>query len=157
MLFRSLLEPYADRPETSGSLLLDASALTNLTKSWSAPGVDFQVAIHAIGDRANRLAVDAILAALEGLCGAGVGARECQSEKRFRVEHAQIVHPVDLERMKKVGVVASVQPTHATSDGGYVEARLGRERTRREGYRMRSLLEGKGGRVVMGWGRIGVP
>lgn len=144
----ALLDPYTDRPETSGSLLLNASHLTHLTKSWSAPPVNFQVAIHAIGDRANRLALDAIESALASLCPT-LSLRECQELHRFRIEHAQIIHPDDLVRMREVGVVASIQPTHATSDMAYAEGRLGAERTRGEAYRMRSLLR-EGGGVVMG-------
>lgn len=144
----ALLDPYTDRPETSGSLLLNASHLTHLTKSWSAPPVNFQVAIHAIGDRANRLALDAIESALASLCPT-LSLRECQELHRFRIEHAQIIHPDDLVRMREVGVVASIQPTHATSDMAYAEGRLGAERTRGEAYRMRSLLQ-EGGGVVMG-------
>lgn len=144
----ALLEPYTDRPETSGSLLLNASHLTHLTHAWSHPPVNFQVAIHAIGDLANRLALDAIESALASLCPT-LSLRECQEIHRFRIEHAQIIHPDDLRRMREVGVVASIQPTHATSDMAYAEGRLGRERTKREAYRMRSLLGGDGGGVVV--------
>lgn len=144
----ALLDPYTDRPDTSGSLLLNASHLVHLTHSWSAPPVNFQVAIHAIGDLANRLALDAIESALESLCPT-LSLRECQELHRFRIEHAQIIHPDDLVRMREVGVVASIQPTHATSDMAYAEGRLGKERTRGEAYRMRSLLR-EGGGVVMG-------
>ncbi|KAK1828138.1 hypothetical protein QBC39DRAFT_374948 [Podospora conica] len=136
----ALLSPYSDRPSTSGSLLLNATFLTHLTKSWSAPPVNFQVAIHAIGDRANRLALDAIAAALADLCP-DRPARECQETHRFRIEHAQIIHPSDQARMRNLGVVPSIQPTHATSDSAYAERRLGRERTRTSAYRMRSLLD----------------
>lgn len=65
----------------------------------------------------------------------------CQNKRRFRIEHAQIIHPDDQARMKKIGILPSVQPTHATSDMKYAELRLGHERTAKEAYRMRSLRE----------------
>ncbi|RYO96199.1 hypothetical protein DL763_003326 [Monosporascus cannonballus] len=134
----ALIEPYADRPDTSGSLLVNASELVYVTTAWAAQG--FQVNIHAIGDLANRYAVDAITAALRLLCP-GRDIRDCQSRLRFRIEHSQIIHPDDQARIHSVGIIPSIQPTHATSDMGYVEKRLGGERTRREAYRMRSLLD----------------
>ncbi|RYO78133.1 hypothetical protein DL764_010146 [Monosporascus ibericus] len=134
----ALIEPYTDRPDTSGSLLVNASELVYVTTAWAAQG--FQVNIHAIGDLANRLAVDAITAALRLLCP-GQDIRACQSRLRFRIEHSQIIHPDDQARIHSVGIIPSIQPTHATSDMAYAEKRLGGERTRNEAYRMRSLLD----------------
>ncbi|RYP08475.1 hypothetical protein DL765_008769 [Monosporascus sp. GIB2] len=134
----ALIEPYADRPDTSGSLLVNASELVYVTTAWAAQG--FQVNIHAIGDLANRHAVDAITAALRLLCP-GQDIRACQSRLRFRIEHSQIIHPDDQARIHSVGIIPSIQPTHATSDMAYAEKRLGGERTRKEAYRMRSLLD----------------
>jgi len=139
-----MLAPYTDRPDTTGSLLVNASALTAVTKAWSAAG--FQVNIHAIGDLANRLALDAFEAALAAACPGGPPAA-CQAARRFRIEHAQILHPADQARMLALGVLPSVQPTHATSDMAYAEARLGPRRTADEAYRLRSLL---GLRPVLG-------
>lgn len=133
----AMLSPYTDRPDTSGSLLVNASTLTHLAKAWSAEG--YQVNIHAIGDRANRLAIDALEAALLDLCP-GQMVSTCQSARRFRIEHAQIIHPADQARMKSMGLVPSIQPTHATSDMKYAELRLGPQRTAGEAYRMKSLL-----------------
>ncbi|KAI0015996.1 amidohydrolase family-domain-containing protein [Xylariomycetidae sp. FL0641] len=146
----ALLEPYNDRPETSGSLLVNASALTDQAVQWAQAG--FQVNIHAIGDLANRLALDAHAAALAAVCPS---SSSCTDAHRFRIEHAQIIHPADQARMRRPGLrsVPSVQPTHATSDMAYAEARLGAERTRTEAYRMRSLLEDGGG----GGGSGGLP
>lgn len=136
----ALIDPYTDRPDTSGSLLVNASTLTSLARSWAAAG--FQVNIHAIGDLANRLAVNALEAALKDLCpGETEDLSACQSRHRFRIEHAQIIHPEDQKRMRKIGIIPSIQPTHATSDMAYAERRLGEERTRTEAYRMRSLLD----------------
>ncbi|GAB1316256.1 hypothetical protein MFIFM68171_06466 [Madurella fahalii] len=136
----ALIKPYTDRPDTSGSLLVNASTLTSLARSWATAG--FQVNIHAIGDLANRLAIDALEAALKDLCPDETeDLSACQSRHRFRIEHAQIIHPDDQERMHKIGIIPSIQPTHATSDMAYAERRLGEERTRTEAYRMRSLLD----------------
>ncbi|KAI5861183.1 amidohydrolase family-domain-containing protein [Durotheca rogersii] len=133
----ALIDPYTDRPDTSGSLLVNASELTFNAIAWSGRG--FQVNIHAIGDLANRHAIDAIVAALRLLCPGEPLAR-CQARHRFRVEHAQIIHPDDQARLLAVGIIPSVQPTHATSDMAYAEARLGGWRTGAEAYRLRSLL-----------------
>lgn len=132
-----MIEPYTDRPGTSGSLLVNGSTLTALARSWSAAG--FQVNIHAIGDLANRLAIDALEAALIDSCTEDLAA--CQARHRFRIEHSQIIHPADQKRMHAIGIIPSIQPTHATSDMAYAELRLGSERTRTEAYRMRSILD----------------
>lgn len=132
----ALIAPYTDRPETSGSLLVNASTLTALARSWSSQG--YQVNIHAIGDLANRLAIDALEAALTDLCPE-TPLPSCQAAHRFRIEHSQIIHPADQERLHILGILASVQPTHATSDMKYAETRLGRDRVSTEAYRMKSL------------------
>ncbi|KAL7623223.1 hypothetical protein AAE478_006904 [Parahypoxylon ruwenzoriense] len=134
----ALIDPYTDRPETSGSLLVNASELVYDTIAWS--NRSFQVNIHAIGDLANRHAVDAIVAALRPLCP-NEPLSLCQSRHRFRIEHSQIIHPDDQARLHAVGIIPSIQPTHATSDMAYAEKRLGKERTAKEAYRMRSLLD----------------
>ena len=132
-----MIEPYSDRLHTTGSLLVNASTLTSLTRSWAAAG--YQVNIHAIGDLANRLAIDAMEAALLDLCPTDSLLR-CQVDShRFRIEHAQIIHPDDQARMFHLGIIPSVQPTHATSDSAYAGLRLGGDRVRAEAYRMRSV------------------
>ncbi|KAK3316706.1 amidohydrolase family-domain-containing protein [Apodospora peruviana] len=144
----AMIEPYTDRPDMSGSLLVNASTLTSLARSWSAAG--YQVNIHAIGDLANRFAIDAMQAALEDACPPQFHdnddwtdrLRACQvTEKRFRIEHSQIIHPDDQARMHYLGIIPSIQPTHATSDMAYAERRLGAVRTKTEAYRMKSLLD----------------
>jgi len=132
-----MIEPYSDKKSSSGSLLVNATTLTKLTHDWAKAG--FQVNIHAIGDLANRLAIDAFEEALKILCP-GSSLRECQSKYRFRIEHAQIIHPDDQRRLRELGIIPSIQPTHATSDMPYAETRLGKQRTQEEAYRMRSLL-----------------
>ncbi|CAE7030490.1 hypothetical protein CFE70_004189 [Pyrenophora teres f. teres 0-1] len=133
----AMIEPYSDKPTSSGSLLVNASMLSRVTHDWAQLG--YQVNIHAIGDLANRLAIDAFENALKSLCPQ-ITRRECQAEHRFRIEHSQIIHPNDQVRMFELGIIPSIQPTHATSDMGYAESRLGQERTELEAYRMRSLL-----------------
>ncbi|KAL2758684.1 hypothetical protein ACRALDRAFT_2099960 [Sodiomyces alcalophilus JCM 7366] len=135
----AMLEPYDDRPDTSGSLLVNATTLTELARSWASFG--YQVNIHAIGDLANRLAVDALEEALKTVCSGEEELSECQAKRRFRIEHAQIIHEDDQKRIHAMGIIPSIQPTHATSDMAYAELRLGPERTAREAYRMRSLLD----------------
>ena len=149
----AMLEPYSDHPWTSGSLLINASALTDVTKAWAAAG--YQVNIHAIGDLANRNAVDAFEAALRQQCppddsdGDSEEAHlaACQAAHRFRIEHSQIIHPDDQRRIHALGLIPSIQPTHATSDMKYALSRLGPARLADSAYRMRSLL---GARPVLG-------
>lgn len=132
-----MIEPYTDKPDSSGSLLVNATTLSKLTLDWATEG--YQVNIHAIGDLANRHAIDAFEAALKALCP-NTDLQKCQSKHRFRIEHAQIVHPDDQRRMTELGIIPSIQPTHATSDMGYAESRLGAVRTKSEAYRMQSFL-----------------
>ncbi len=121
----ALLAPYSDRPESSGLLLTEPDALTATVRL--AHGLGFQVAIHAIGDRGNRVALDAL-----GALG--------PNDRRHRIEHAQIVDPADIARFAALGVTASMQPTHATSDMPWVPDRLGPDRL--EGaYAWRRFLE----------------
>jgi predicted amidohydrolase YtcJ len=97
------------------------------------------VNIHAIGDLANRLAIDGMEAAYPVICPEE-SAAACQAKRRFRIEHSQIIHTDDQKRMLEMGIIPSIQPTHATSDMYYAESRLGYTRTKQEAYRMRSLL-----------------
>jgi len=108
--------PYADAPKQSGLGFLSDSQLSN---SMSRAAMDgFQVAVHAIGDRANAQLLDAI----DEL------SLTYKGDRRWRVEHAQIVDPIDLPRFGKHGIVASMQPVHQTSDRMMAEARLGPDR-----------------------------
>jgi predicted amidohydrolase YtcJ len=111
-----LKKPYADKPGDSGLCFMDDAKMKNLMSRAAMDG--FQVAIHAIGDRAN----DEVLTAIEDL------APTYKGDRRWRIEHAQIVDPVDLPRFGKNGIVASMQPVHQTSDRTMAEARLGAAR-----------------------------
>ena len=114
-----LLEPYADDPKTRGLLTVDPAKYDELLRRALAQG--FQVNTHAIGDAANRLVLDACEKAFAGRSGA---------EKRFRIEHAQVVSPQDVPRFKALGVIPSMQPTHCTSDMYWAASRLGEQRAK---------------------------
>ncbi|KAI1320773.1 amidohydrolase [Xylariaceae sp. FL0255] len=135
----AMIEPYTDRPDVSGSLLINATKLTEQAVLWARAG--YQVNIHAIGDLANRYTIDAMTAALQSVCPGQLSLADCQARRRFRIEHSQIIHEEDQDRMHAIGIIPSIQPTHATSDMAYAEKRLGEERLRAEAYRMRSFLD----------------
>ena len=113
----ALLQPYADDPGNSGLPILDEAAIRQVALDAVARG--FQVNTHAIGDRANRTVLNAYASVLKGL-----------NDKRFRVEHAQIVAPEDFARFREYSAIASMQSTHATSDMPWAESRLGAERVK---------------------------
>lgn len=110
-----LLEPYTDAPTTFGLQLKPTEYFITMADSLAHLG--WQMAMHAIGDSANRLAVEVF----------GIGYMH-NPDHRWRIEHAQIVHPEDLERMKEIKAIPSIQPTHATSDMYWAEQRLGDDR-----------------------------
>ncbi len=114
----SLLEPYADRPETQGLFLQDEADYIEKVKRTQAAG--FQVATHCIGDAAVRR----VLTVYGDLLG-GV------NDLRWRIEHAQVVHKDDLDAFRTHTIIPSIQPTHATSDMYWAGQRLGRNRVRR--------------------------
>ena len=123
-----LKAPYRDAPGQRGLPFLNDTALKNL---MSRAAMDnFQVAVHAIGDNANALLLDAI----EELSDTYKG------DRRWRIEHAQIVDPADLPRFARHGAIASMQPTHQTSDWRMAEARMGVERLQGS-YAWRSMLD----------------
>lgn len=111
-----LKAPYADQPDQRGLALLDGTQLRNLMSRASMDG--FQVAIHAIGDAANAEA----LAAIDQL------AQDFPGDRRWRIEHAQVVDPADIPLFGRHGIIASMQPEHQASDRLMAEARLGPER-----------------------------
>jgi predicted amidohydrolase YtcJ len=125
----ALLEDYSDEPGNRGLLIVSADSLARQVERVMACG--FQVAIHAIGDRGNRAALDAIARAIE---------RTGRRDLRPRIEHAQIVALEDIPRFRQLGVIASMQPIHATSDMYWAEARVGPERIR-GGYAWRRFLD----------------
>lgn len=109
----SLKVPYADAPGTRGLRITSDTQLRNM---MSRAALDkFQVAVHAIGDEANA----AVLTAIEDMAATYTG------DRRWRIEHAQVLGPADIARLGKHGIIASMQPAHQTSDRVMAEARLG--------------------------------
>jgi hypothetical protein len=113
----AMLEPYSDDPSTTGILTIDPEKLTAMAIQRDKAG--FQLNFHAIGDRANRIALDVF----EAIAKAN-GPRD----RRDRIEHAQIVAPLDFARFAELHVIASMQPSHQTTDMRWAEDRIGRER-----------------------------
>ena len=125
-----LKAPYSDAPKQTGLSFINDTTLLNLLSRGTMDG--FQFAIHAIGDRANRQVLDAI----DEL------ASSYKDDRRWRIEHAQIVDPADLPRFARDGIVASMQPVHEASDWRMVTARLGE--TRLGGaYAWRAMLDNR--------------
>lgn len=118
----ALFEPYADDPGNTGLLTTRPESLAEIAHRALAAG--FQVCCHAIGDRGNRIVLDAYEQAFKDNPATGSAGRD----PRFRVEHAQVVSLSDIPRFAKLGVIPSMQSTHATSDMPWVEARVGPER-----------------------------
>ncbi|MEY2541741.1 MAG: hypothetical protein QOI22_1343, partial [Verrucomicrobiota bacterium] len=118
----ALLKPYSDAPETSGYLTEKPQELKPMFEEALRRGI--QVETHAIGDRANRTILDLYEAALKAVPAEQRKIRE----PRWRVEHAQIVDLADLPRFAKLGVIPSMQPSHAISDLFFAPARLGMDR-----------------------------
>jgi predicted amidohydrolase YtcJ len=137
----ALLEPYSDAPETSGYLTQKESELQPIFEEALRKGI--QIETHAIGDRANRLILDLYEKAMKAV----PADRRKIGEPRWRVEHAQIISAPDLPRFSKLGVIASMQPSHAISDLFFAPSRLGNERLA-GAYAWQSLL--KSGAVICG-------
>lgn len=130
----ALLAPYSDDPGNDGLLLTTKEHIADVARRALKSG--FQVNTHAIGDRGTRVA-------LEAYEEAGV-----QPQHRFRIEHLQVIALEDIPRLAKLGVIASMQPTHATSDMYWAEQRLGSERVK-GAYAWRKVLDA-GGRLALG-------
>lgn len=133
----ALLEPYSDHPGTKGILVKPEEEIRK--EILEAHRMGSQVAFHAIGDRGNRVVLDAIEAALDAFP---------RPDPRHRIEHAQVLAPQDIPRFSELGVIASMQPTHCTSDMRWAGDRLGRERVR-GAYAWRSLVDA-GARLAFG-------
>jgi len=126
----ALLEPYSDAPQTRGLMTTPEPAVYDLTRRALRRG--FQVCTHAIGDRANRAVLDAYEQAMREVPTA--------RDPRLRIEHAQVLAPQDIPRFAKLGIIASMQPTHCTSDKAWAEARLGPQRVK-GAYAWQSVLK----------------
>ena len=124
----ALLAPYSDDPDNTGLLVTAPAELQRIATTALRRG--FQIGVHAIGDRGNRVVLDAYDAALKAVPTA---------DHRFRIEHAQVISAADIPRFAKMGVIPSMQASHQTSDMRWAEARVGPERIK-GAYAWRSLL-----------------
>lgn len=135
-----LLEPYTDRPDFSGMATLSMDTVLKTAREALRHG--FQVCSHAIGDRANR----EILNRYEKAFGE---TADKTKDYRFRIEHAQHLHPDDIPRFAKLGVIPAFQAIHMSSDRPWAIERLGEKRIREGAYMWQSILK-TGARIVNG-------
>jgi hypothetical protein len=125
-----LLEPYTDRAGFMGQNTFSIPELREIARlAWDR---NIQLCVHAIGDRANRETVDIFAEQIR---------RDKRKDHRWRVEHAQHVHPSDIPRFREWNIIASMQGIHCTSDAPYVPKRLGEERAATESYMWRSFID----------------
>jgi predicted amidohydrolase YtcJ len=125
-----LLEPYADKPESTGLNTTPVPEIEQTARLAMQHG--FQLCVHAIGDRANRETLDIFERAFKANPG--------RTDLRWRVEHAQHLSLQDIPRFGKLGVIASMQGIHCTSDAPYVLERLGEQRAREGAYVWQKLM-----------------
>jgi predicted amidohydrolase YtcJ len=137
----ALLKPYHDAPDTSGYLTEKPEDLSPMFEEAFRRGI--QVETHAIGDRANRTILDLYEQAFKAMSPEESTIRR----PRWRVEHAQIVDPADIPRFAKLGIIPSMQPSHAISDLFFAPARLGMDRLA-GAYAWQSFL--KNGAIICG-------
>lgn len=132
----ALLEPYADAPDSRGLVMNKEEVLLPLLTSALRAGI--QIETHAIGDRGNRIMLDLY----EKAFAAVPAAERKVAEPRWRIEHAQVIHADDIPRFAKLGVIASMQPSHAIGDLYFAPARLGAGSSRLAGaYAWRALID----------------
>jgi predicted amidohydrolase YtcJ len=149
----SLAEPYADDPSNSGIPRYEQAKLNEMASARAAAG--FQLGFHAIGDEANHMALNAFEAAEQVATPRPTGQSISDDPNkivdgpvalfdprsvRFRIEHAQVLLPGDFDRYSKLGIIASMQPSHLLSDINWAGARLGPERSK-YAYAWRSMLD----------------
>jgi len=118
----ALLQPYSDKPNTSGFLTIKEEELQPILQEALRKGIQIQT--HAIGDRGNRFILDQYEKAMNAVPKAEWKIKA----PRWRVEHSQIVNPVDIPRFAKLGVIPSMQPSHAIGDLHFAPSRLGMAR-----------------------------
>jgi predicted amidohydrolase YtcJ len=115
----AMLQPYSDEPTNSGIMIIEAERLKQMVMERDKAG--FQINLHAIGDRANRAALDAFAAAI---------AADGKRDARHRIEHAQVIAAEDIPRFSQLNVIASMQPSHQTTDSRWATERVGPERVK---------------------------
>ncbi len=131
-----LLAPYDDKDNFIGQNTTEISEIQNIANL--AKRKEMQLCVHAIGDRANREVLNIMEANTRG-----------KADHRWRIEHAQHLHPSDIPRFSELGVIASIQGIHCTSDAPFVVKRLGVDRSSKGAYAWRSLLD-SGARIANG-------
>ena len=122
-----LKAPYHDHPESRGLLLTEVERMQNLAQFCLSTG--YQMNTHSIGDSANALILDLYASVFKQ-----------KPDHRFRIEHAQVVDPIDFQKFANYAVFPSVQPTHAVSDADWAENRLGKKRMK-GAYAYRTLMD----------------
>ncbi len=137
----ALLAPYSDSPQSTGLLRNEPAEILRIATTALKSGV--QVEVHAIGDRGNRLVLDIY----EKVLASVPVSQRAVAEPRFRIEHAQVLAPEDIPRFAKLGVIASMQTSHAISDMFFAPSRLGPDRIK-GAYAWRSLLDA--GAIITG-------
>jgi len=135
----ALLAPYSDDPGNRGLLVTPPETLLEAARYALEHG--WQMATHAIGDRANRIVLDTYARAF--------GEHPAVKDPRFRIEHAQILDPADIPRFGRLGVIAAMQGTHCPSDRPWAPQRLGDARVAAGAYAWRKLLS-SGARIING-------
>ena len=126
-----LLEPYLDLPSSVGLMLEPIEEITRTCEVAVEHG--FQVATHAIGDRGNRETLDIYEQVMQ--------ANPLATDLRWRIEHAQHLHPDDIDRFLELGIIASMQAVHCTSDGPWVLKKLGEQRAEEGAYLWRTFID----------------
>ncbi len=134
-----LLQPYSDKPGFVGQNTTPVSEVANMAKLCLANNL--QLCVHAIGDRANREVLDIYSEAFK--------KNKTNNNLRWRIEHAQHVNEADIPRFAELGVIASMQGIHCTSDAPFVEKRLGEHRAGKESYAWRTFLD-SGAKIANG-------
>jgi predicted amidohydrolase YtcJ len=137
----ALLAPYADKPDTSGFLTVKQEEFAPMLTQALKTGV--QVETHAIGDYANRFTLDEYEKAFKAV----PASQRKVSDPRWRIEHSQIINPADIPRFAKLGVIPSMQPSHAIGDLHFAPSRVGIERLA-GAYAWQSLI--KSGAIIPG-------
>jgi len=126
-----LLEPYADKADFVGQNTVPIEEVRNIAQlAWEN---DMQLCVHAIGDKGNQITLDIMEALFE--------EDTSRTNHRWRIEHAQHLDTADIPRFREMGVIASMQGIHCTSDAPFVEKRLGYERAKYGAYPWRSLID----------------
>ncbi|MCO6495701.1 MAG: amidohydrolase, partial [Bacteroidetes bacterium] len=126
-----LLQPYSDDPLHYGLMVTPMNELSE--KMMIAKELGYQINTHCIGDSANRVVLKLVDSLMKG-----------NHEHRWRIEHAQVINPVDLALFGSTGLIPSVQPTHVTTDQRWAEFRLGKERMEKEAYLYKTLCKTRG-------------